>query len=75
MSGGRCHPSARAHQEHAWLSLRVPQAAPAGIFPVTTLWEDVMAEITTHFTALRTIAVPVTDQDRALRFYVDTLGF
>ena len=26
-------------------------------------------------TRVRTIAVPVTDQDRALHFYVDTLGF
>ena len=25
--------------------------------------------------AVRTIGVPVTDQDRAIRFYVDTLGF
>ena len=34
-----------------------------------------MSEITTHITALRTVAVPVTDQDRALEFYVGTLGF
>lgn len=34
-----------------------------------------MPEITTHITALRTVAVPVTDQDRALEFYVGTLGF
>lgn len=26
-------------------------------------------------TGIRTVSVPVTDQDRALRFYVDTLGF
>jgi catechol 2,3-dioxygenase-like lactoylglutathione lyase family enzyme len=30
---------------------------------------------TTHITELRTVAVPVTDQDRALDFYVDKLGF
>ena len=24
---------------------------------------------------VRTVGVPVTDQDRAIRFYVDTLGF
>ena len=29
----------------------------------------------THITDLRTVAVPVTDQDRALDFYVGTLGF
>lgn len=34
-----------------------------------------MPETTTHIIALRTVAVPVTDQDRALQFYVDTLGF
>ncbi|GAA1513056.1 VOC family protein [Kribbella lupini] len=28
-----------------------------------------------HVTAISTVAVPVTDQDRALAFYVDTLGF
>jgi catechol 2,3-dioxygenase-like lactoylglutathione lyase family enzyme len=28
-----------------------------------------------HFTAVRTVAVPVTDQDQALDFYVGTLGF
>jgi catechol 2,3-dioxygenase-like lactoylglutathione lyase family enzyme len=29
----------------------------------------------THITGVRTVAAPVTDQDRALEFYVDTLGF
>ena len=28
-----------------------------------------------EITRVRTIGVPVTDQDRALHFYVDTLGF
>jgi catechol 2,3-dioxygenase-like lactoylglutathione lyase family enzyme len=28
-----------------------------------------------YFTAVRTVAVPVTDQDKALDFYVGTLGF
>ncbi len=28
----------------------------------------------THLTAVHTVAVPVTDQDRALAFYVDVLG-
>jgi catechol 2,3-dioxygenase-like lactoylglutathione lyase family enzyme len=29
----------------------------------------------THITQLGTVIVPVSDQDRALEFYVDTLGF
>lgn len=29
----------------------------------------------THITNLGNVAVPVTDQERALAFYVDTLGF
>jgi lactoylglutathione lyase len=29
----------------------------------------------THITGVRTISIPVEDQDAALRFYVDTLGF
>jgi catechol 2,3-dioxygenase-like lactoylglutathione lyase family enzyme len=37
--------------------------------------EDLMPETTTHITALRTVAVPVADQERALEFYVGTLGF
>ena len=34
-----------------------------------------MAENKTHITEVRTVAVPVTDQDRALAFYVGALGF
>ncbi len=30
---------------------------------------------TTRITDVGTVGVPVTDQDRALRFYVDTVGF
>ncbi|NJP93241.1 glyoxalase [Nonomuraea sp. FMUSA5-5] len=30
--------------------------------------------VTTAITAIRTIGVPVTDQDRAVAFYVDVLG-
>ncbi|HUK77203.1 MAG TPA: VOC family protein [Thermoleophilia bacterium] len=30
---------------------------------------------TTHITEVRTIAIPVSDQDRALDFYVGKLGF
>jgi lactoylglutathione lyase len=28
-----------------------------------------------HITGIRTVSIPVEDQDDALRFYVDTLGF
>jgi catechol 2,3-dioxygenase-like lactoylglutathione lyase family enzyme len=33
------------------------------------------AENTTRITSVGTVFVPVSDQDRALAFYVDTLGF
>jgi catechol 2,3-dioxygenase-like lactoylglutathione lyase family enzyme len=29
----------------------------------------------THITGVRTVSIPVEDQDAALRFYIDTLGF
>lgn len=29
----------------------------------------------THITGVRTVSIPVDDQDSALRFYVETLGF
>ena len=32
-------------------------------------------ETRTRITDVRTVGVPVSDQDRALEFYVDTLGF
>ena len=31
--------------------------------------------IRTHFVDIRTVSVPVADQDRAVSFYVDTFGF
>ena len=34
-----------------------------------------MTATSTHITGVRTISIPVEDQDAALRFYVDTLGF
>lgn len=34
-----------------------------------------MSETTTHITGIRTVSVPVEDQDAALAFYVDVLGF
>ncbi|MBV9795094.1 MAG: VOC family protein [Actinobacteria bacterium] len=34
-----------------------------------------MTATTTHFTGIRTVSIPVDDQDAALRFYTGTLGF
>ncbi len=34
-----------------------------------------MSATKTHITGIRTVSIPVDDQDAALRFYVDTLGF
>lgn len=34
-----------------------------------------MSPTKTYITGIRTVSIPVDDQDAALRFYVDTLGF
>jgi catechol 2,3-dioxygenase-like lactoylglutathione lyase family enzyme len=34
-----------------------------------------MTATATHITGIRTISIPVNDQDAALHFYTDTLGF
>jgi len=34
-----------------------------------------MSATQTHITGIRTVSIPVDDQDAALRFYIDTLGF
>jgi catechol 2,3-dioxygenase-like lactoylglutathione lyase family enzyme len=34
-----------------------------------------MSTITTRITAVGTVCIPVSDQDRALAFYTETLGF
>ena len=34
-----------------------------------------MSATSTHITGVRTVSIPVTDQDAALRFFTDTLGF
>ena len=34
-----------------------------------------MKTTTTHITGVRTVSIPVENQDAALRFYVETLGF
>jgi lactoylglutathione lyase len=34
-----------------------------------------MTATTTHITGIRTVSIPVDDQDKALQFYTKTLGF
>ena len=34
-----------------------------------------MTRTSTHISGIRTVSIPVTDQDAALSFYTDTLGF
>ena len=34
-----------------------------------------MTAISTHITGIRTVSIPVDDQDAALRFYTEALGF
>jgi lactoylglutathione lyase len=37
--------------------------------------EHEMSTTSSHITGVRTVSMPVDNQDEALRFYVDTLGF
>jgi catechol 2,3-dioxygenase-like lactoylglutathione lyase family enzyme len=37
--------------------------------------EDLVSTTTTRISKIGTVVVPVTDQDRAIEFYVETLGF
>jgi catechol 2,3-dioxygenase-like lactoylglutathione lyase family enzyme len=37
--------------------------------------EDVVSKTKTRINKLGTVVIPVSDQDRAIEFYVDTLGF
>jgi catechol 2,3-dioxygenase-like lactoylglutathione lyase family enzyme len=37
--------------------------------------EDVVPSTTTRFSKIGTVVVPVSDQDRQIQFYVETLGF
>jgi catechol 2,3-dioxygenase-like lactoylglutathione lyase family enzyme len=41
----------------------------------STAEDEMNEQTTTPITDIRTVGVPVTDQDRALAFYVDKLGF
>jgi catechol 2,3-dioxygenase-like lactoylglutathione lyase family enzyme len=40
-----------------------------------TTQEDVVSKTQTRISKLGTVVVPVSDQDRAVEFYVETLGF
>jgi lactoylglutathione lyase len=42
---------------------------------IHTAKEHPMTATPTHITGIRTVSIPVDDQDAALRFYTDTLGF
>jgi catechol 2,3-dioxygenase-like lactoylglutathione lyase family enzyme len=42
---------------------------------VINLKEDVVPSTSTRISKLGVVVVPVTDQDRAIEFYVDALGF
>jgi catechol 2,3-dioxygenase-like lactoylglutathione lyase family enzyme len=42
---------------------------------VTQPKEDVVPQTKTRINKVGTVVVPVSDQDRAIEFYVDTLGF
>jgi catechol 2,3-dioxygenase-like lactoylglutathione lyase family enzyme len=42
--------------------------------PATSLKEDVVSTTTIGLTRIGVVVVPVTDQERAIEFYVDTLG-
>src|SRR3954462_5261333 len=50
-------------------------AGRAGLCDTPTLQEDVVSTTSTRITQIGTVVIPVTDQDRAIAFYVDTLGF
>jgi catechol 2,3-dioxygenase-like lactoylglutathione lyase family enzyme len=41
----------------------------------THLQEDVVSKTATRISKIGTVCVPVSDQDRAIEFYVETLGF
>src|ERR1700716_3302851 len=42
---------------------------------VTNPQEDVMSTTRTRISKVGTVVVPITDQERAIDFYVNTLGF
>jgi catechol 2,3-dioxygenase-like lactoylglutathione lyase family enzyme len=51
-------------------------AAPGGLNGhQPTLQEDLVSTTKTRISKLGTVIIPVTDQERAIEFYVETLGF
>jgi catechol 2,3-dioxygenase-like lactoylglutathione lyase family enzyme len=50
-------------------------APHAGLSAVTQLQEALVSTTTGTIAKVGVVCIPVTDQDRAIAFYVDTLGF
>jgi catechol 2,3-dioxygenase-like lactoylglutathione lyase family enzyme len=50
-------------------------APPLGLGGVIESQEDVVSTTQTRISKLGTVVIPVTDQDRAIEFYVEALGF
>jgi catechol 2,3-dioxygenase-like lactoylglutathione lyase family enzyme len=50
-------------------------AATAGLRGVTQPQEASVSKTATRISKVGTVVVPVSDQERAIEFYVDTLGF
>ena len=48
---------------------------PRRLSGVTQPQEDVVTSTKTRVNKISTVVVPVSDQDRAIAFYVETLGF
>jgi catechol 2,3-dioxygenase-like lactoylglutathione lyase family enzyme len=46
-----------------------------GLHGVNNLKEDVVSKTATRINKLGTVIIPVSDQDRAIEFYVEKLGF
>src|SRR5438046_8840370 len=49
--------------------------AAGGLSGMSTHQEDVVSKTATRIQKLGVVCVPVSDQERAIEFYVDTLGF
>jgi len=49
--------------------------ATGGLSGMSTHQEDVVSKTATRIQKLGVVCVPVSDQERAIEFYVDTLGF
>src|ERR1039457_1312930 len=61
---------------HRSANRRRPRHCPPRRTAITpTAKEHPMTATPTHITGIRTVTIPVDDQDAALRFYTDALGF